>query len=70
MPLNGDSGSAGSMLLKTSVSGMPLVKATPLITILTTLAAGAAAYPSDGGASASMVASMSSQLMTNKILGE
>ena len=70
LPLNGDSGSAGSMLLKTSASGMPLVKATPLITILTTLAAGAAAYPSDGGASASMVASMSSQIMTNKILGE
>lgn len=70
MPLNGDSGSAGSMLLKTSASGMPLVKAAPLITILTTLAAGTAMYPSDGGAASSMVASIASQLMTNKILGE
>lgn len=69
LPLNGDSGQSGSMLLKTSVTAMPLVKFAPLMTVLSSLAAGAA-MPMDSGASASVLASMTSQLMTTKILGE
>lgn len=68
-PVNGDTGSAGSMLLKTDPTAMPLVKATMLIPLLTVLGAGCAAGPTDGGSAASAVASMATQLGTMKIMG-
>lgn len=70
MPMNGDSGSKGSMLLKTSPAAMPLVKATPLMTALIALGAGCAAGPTDGGSATSAVSSVMGQLSTTKIMGE
>lgn len=70
MPTAGDSGSKGSMLLKTSPAAMPLAKATPLMTALIALGAGCAAGPTDGGSATSAVSSVMGQLSTTKILGE
>lgn len=69
-PTNGDSGSKGSMLLKTSVAAMPLAKFQALSTALIQIGSAADIYPSGAGSGSAAASVFAASGMTTKIMGE